>query len=119
MKKISQKDCDKLLTPIIKNQSPVCFLYDFNTNCLGQTQVAHHHVHKSKSLTLRYDFKNLIPLCSKCHQMLHFNESYWASIITKKKGLKWVSYLQRKKQETLRYPNYEKIYKKLEKKLSL
>ena len=109
--KYTQKKCDALLSPIIIKLYPRCLL------CSGETQVAHHHCHKSKSLTLRYDFKNLIPLCRTCHLKLHWNESYWASIIVKMKGVKWVSYLEKKKQETLRYPNYENIYKKLQKKL--
>jgi hypothetical protein len=109
--KFTQKKCDSLLTPIIKKLFPHCLL------CGGQTEVAHHHCHKSKSLTLRYDFENLIPLCGKCHMKLHWNESYWASIIVKIKGLKWVAYLEKKKQKTLRYPNYEKIYNELLKQL--
>ena len=107
--KYTQKKCDKLLTPIIVKLFPRCLL------CGNLTQVAHHFVHKSKSLTLRYDFRNLIPLCNSCHFKLHYNESYWAGIIIKIKGLRWFGYLQRKKQNTLRYPDYEKIYKKLNK----
>ena len=111
MKKKNQKSCDKLLSPIIVKLYPRCLL------CNGQTQVAHHHCHKSKSLTLRYDFKNLIPLCNSCHFKLHFNESFWASKIVKIKGLKWFSYIEKKKQETLRYPDYDTIYAKLDKML--
>ena len=114
----NQKDCDKLLTPIIIKEHPICFLYGYSDNCTRFTQVAHHFVHKSKSLSLRYDFKNLIWLCHHCHQVLHYNESFWAGLITKIKGIRWFSYLQKKKQETMRYPDYPKIYRTLQKKLN-
>lgn len=112
--KYTQKKCDALLSPIIIKLHPKCLL------CGGQTQVAHHHCHKSKSLILRYDFKNLIPLCHSCHFKLHFNESYWASIIVKIKGLRWFSYIEKTKNKLMVGEdkiNYEKVYKRLEKKL--
>jgi len=111
--KYTQAKCDSLLSPIIILLFPRCLL------CGNPTQVAHHHCHKSKSLTLRYDFKNLINLCHSCHLKLHFNESFWASKIVQIKGLRWFAYIERKKKETLRYPDYKKIYKKLQKKLQL
>ena len=86
-----QKKCDALLTPIIIKRSPKCML------CPNKTQVAHHHVHKSKSNALRYDLDNLINLCNSCHFALHHNESFHASIIVKIKGLDWFSELERKK----------------------
>ena len=106
MVKITQKKCDKLLTPWIKQIHPTCLL------CGGETQVAHHHCHKSKSLVLRYDEQTLIPLCSSCHLKLHWNESYWASMIVKIKGLEWFSYIEKKKQETMK-PDYEEIYNRI------
>ena len=106
MRKKNQKDCDKLLTPLIKKLYPRCLL------CNGETQVAHHHCHKAKSLNLRYDLKNLIPLCGKCHLKLHWNESYWASKIVQIKGLKWFKYIEKHK-ETIVKPDYEVIHKKL------
>lgn len=115
MKNTSQAMCDKLLTPIIKLMFPKCLLCGF------YTQVAHHHCHKSKSLRLRYDFKNLIPLCSSCHFKLHQNESYWASIIVKKRGIGWFNYIQKTKDFLMvgKYKvDYNKLYIKLNKKLA-
>lgn len=75
--------CDNLLTPIIKSIRPNCLL------CGNLTEVAHHHVHKSKSNRLRYELDNLINLCGRCHVRLHANESYWASKVVEIKGLEW------------------------------
>lgn len=88
--------CDGLLTPIIKQIFPRCLL------CNNPTQVAHHHVHKSKSTRLRYELSNLINLCHKCHLALHHNESYYASRIVKIKGLAWFEDLEKMKQETVK-----------------
>lgn len=91
-----QKKCDDQLTPIIKKLFPKCLL------CPNPTQVAHHHVHKSKSLILRYDLDNLINLCNSCHFALHQNESYHASRIVQIKGLAWFEGLQKKKDQIIR-----------------
>lgn len=106
MKKITQKDCDKLLSPILIKLKPKCLL------CGNPTQVFHHHVHKSKSLILRYDFENGINLCYSCHFKLHYNESYWASKIVEIKGLEWFKKLDQKKNEIIK-PNYDAIYNNL------
>ncbi len=99
-----QAKCDKLLTPIIKSRFPVCLLNGAigNDNCTYNTQVAHHHVHKSKSSILRYNMDNLIPLCNHCHAMLHHNESYWASKIVEIKGLEWFSQLEKEKNKLIK-----------------
>ena len=98
--------CDDLLTPIIKQLFPKCIL------CGRPTQVAHHHFHKSKSLTLRYNFKNLIPLCNPCHFMLGFNESYWACKILEIRGMKWFKDLDKANKIKIK-PDYNEIYKTL------
>jgi 5-methylcytosine-specific restriction endonuclease McrA len=88
--------CDKLLTPIVKKLHPRCLL------CGEPTQVAHHHIHKSKSSALRYDLDNLIPLCHSCHLALHCNESYYASKIVKIKGIKWFDKLEKRKNKIVK-----------------
>lgn len=80
---------DNLLTPLVKKLSPNCLL------CGRPTEVAHHHVHKSKSTRLRYELDNLIALCGHCHVVLHNNESYWASKIVEKKGVEWFMRIDR------------------------
>jgi|15BtaG_2_1085339.scaffolds.fasta_scaffold01275_4 5-methylcytosine-specific restriction endonuclease McrA len=97
-----QTKCDSLLTPIIKERHPVCLLNGLSDKCTYNTEVAHHHVHKSKSLILRYELDNLIPLCQHCHLMLHHNESYWASKIVEIRGLDWFRELERKKNQIVK-----------------
>lgn len=88
--------CDSLLTPIIKFLYPNCLL------CGRQTEVAHHHVHKSKSTRLRYELDNLINLCTSCHCKLHQNESYWASKIVDIKGMDWFKKIDKLGQEIVK-----------------
>ena len=94
--KTLRNKCDKLLTPIVKQQNPRCLL------CNHETEVAHHHVHKSKSTILRYDLDNLINLCHSCHLALHHNESYYASKIVDLKGLDWFRNLESKKNQIIK-----------------
>lgn len=110
MKNKTQKSCDALLTPLIKILHPQCLL------CGQDTQVAHHHIHKSKSLALRYNIDNLINLCNACHLKLHWNESYWASKIVEIKGLDWFQKLDKEKNTIIRYPDYNQIYEELKEK---
>ncbi len=94
--KTVRNKCDALLTPIVKSLYPHCLLCGF------ETQVAHHHVHKSSSNRLRYEILNLINLCNKCHCALHNNESYYASKIILIKGTKWFEEIERLKRETVK-----------------
>ena len=114
-KQHSQAQCDKLLTPIVKMMHPICLLNGTNPNCTYFTEVAHHHVHKSKSLILRYNFDNLIPLCNHCHLMLHCNESFWASKIVLIKGTQWFENLEREKNKIIKI-NYNEVYESLKEK---
>lgn len=94
--KTVRNKCDALLTPIVKKNNPNCLL------CPNPTQVAHHHVHKSKSSRLRYELSNLINLCNSCHLALHHNESYWASKIVIIKGELWFTSLEVLKNEMVK-----------------
>ena len=91
---------DALLTPIIKAKFPRCIL------CPNPTQVAHHHVHKSKSTRLRYDLDNLIPLCNGCHFKLHQNESYWAGKVIEIRGMDWFKQLDKTQNEIVKADRY-------------
>lgn len=85
--------------------------------CNGLTQVAHHHFKKEKSLTLRYNLDNLIPLCNGCHFKLRFHESYWACKIMEIKGLGWFRKLDKLNKFKIK-PNYKEIYQVLLKELN-
>lgn len=91
-----RNQADKLLTPLIIKMYPKCLL------CNNPTQVAHHHIHKSKSTRLRYEINNLVPLCHSCHLALHMNESYHASRIVEIRGLDWFRDLERMKNEIVK-----------------
>ena len=105
--------CDNLLTPIVKKLHPTCLL------CGAPTEVAHHHIHKSKSNRLRYELDNLINLCGRCHVRLHANESYWASKIIERKGLAWFQNIDKLGRETVKVDvhwyigHYERLSKLL------
>lgn len=85
-----QNKADKLLTPGIKKLNPKCEV------CNQPTEVAHHWIEKSRSLNLRYDKRNLIPLCHSCHAKIHnrFGNSVVGGLnvaekIIQKRGKRW------------------------------
>jgi len=94
--KILRTKCDKLCTPVIKK------LYPYSILSGAPTEVAHHHVHKSKSNALRYYIPNLIPLTNAEHQALHNNESYYASKIVSIRGIEWFQDIERMKRTTVK-----------------
>lgn len=98
---------DKKLTPLVKKIYPKCLLCPHMTPARSnETEVAHHHVHKSKSNSLRYELDNLIPLCHMCHMALHHNESYWATKIVMLRGIDWATALDRKKNQIVKADRY-------------
>lgn len=95
-KEIARDKADAKLTPIIKALHPQC------EACGHETQVAHHWIEKSRSLHLRYDIRNLIPLCHSCHAKIHnrFGNSVAgcldvADIIRSKRGEQWYQDMRR------------------------
>ena len=106
IKKHNQKDCDNLLTPILKKIAPQCLL------CGKPTQVAHHHFKKERSLTLRYNFKNLIPLCNGCHFSMKWEEGIMSCRIMLIKGRSWFIKLNEANKIKIK-PDYEEIYQTL------
>lgn len=107
--KTVRNKCDSLLTPIIK------LLYPRSILSGAETQVAHHHVHKSKSSALRYYIPNLIPLTHSEHLALHNNESFYASKIVQIRGIEWFEDIEKKKNEIVKtdvhwyMDNYERL----------
>ena len=104
---------DKLLSPIVKLQDPVCLL------CSKPTQVGHHFIKKSTSSRLRYELSNIINLCNPCHCALHHNESYYSSKIIAIKGLEWFEELEKIKNDYNKVDRYfyEENYTKLKEQL--
>ena len=70
-----------------------------NPNCLvcgGQTSCMHHYIFKSQSNYLRYDERNLVPLCLHCHTLLHkCGDPRINQQIVRIKGHEWADELQR------------------------
>lgn len=106
-RKKTQKNCDDLLTPIIKKRHPNCLL------CGKYTQVAHHFIRKSVSSKLRYEFDNLIPLCNGCHFRLHHvDEGGYVGRIIKIKGQDWFNSIEKTKREYTKH-NYDIEFERL------
>lgn len=115
-----QSKADKLLTPIIKKLHPKC------EACGSDTEVAHHFIEKSRSSNLRYDLRNLIPLCYSCHAKIHnrFGNSIMGSldvadVIRQKRGEDWYNQIRVDGQKIIKVNKewYEAHLDRLEKEL--
>ena len=90
--------------------------------CCGRPAAhMHHYIPKSKSLALRYDLLNAIPLCNKCHYSIHFSNNpevirQLCEIIRKRKGEEWCFYIETKRREQAKNAlwYFEPILKHLE-----
>ena len=109
-----QKRADTLLQEINRILNKVC---DY---CGKECTVGHHYFPKSVSSVLRYDIKNIIPLCNGCHFAHHNGDPRIHANVIDKRGLFWHNALEKKK-ETYTKVNkdyYEKMILKLEKELN-
>ena len=77
-----------------KMQQDICRELWSESGCLvcgGEYSCAHHFVKKSQSTILRYNIKNLIPICAKCHNKHHsYGDSTVHANITIIKGQDWL-----------------------------
>ena len=87
-----EQKADKLLQQHYVPLNPKCIV------CGGMTSEMHHYIPKSQSNALRYDPKNLVPLCKRCHCRHHLSgdPSIVAEII-RKNGLEWDLDLQKRR----------------------
>lgn len=99
--KYLKKQAEKLWGEIVlKNFRRECFVCG---NKLGV--LPHHFVPERISLDLRYDPKNGICLCQKCHIALHQkSDPMIILIIAFKKGKDWIRYLEQKRKQEV-HPN--------------
>ena len=82
------KKADKLLQILVVKLNPTCIC------CGDPSSVAHHFIYKSQSNYLRYSIKNCVPLCFKCHFLIHHSKSSELSgLITLRKGKDWFNEL--------------------------
>lgn len=70
-------------------------MYDKCLVCGGNNEVGHHFHTKQMSSFLRYDWRNIIPLCNSCHFKHHRKfDPHIVSTIIAKKGQKWADELE-------------------------
>lgn len=63
-------------------------------SCGAPFELMHHFVEKGRSGRLRFEKKNLIFICTKCHSLHHvFHDSSIMLKITARKGRKWAEEL--------------------------
>ena len=93
-----------------KHKGEVCEL------CGEPFTVSHHFIPKSKSIALRYDEKNLILLCKRCHFCIHRTTHKYTqgALIGHLRGLKWIDYINTHnvKSKPLTIKDLEKIVDK-------
>lgn len=105
LRKISKNILRKLIIKADRNLQDTWRKENPNGKCqvCGQKAYAlHHFVPKSQSAILRYDRKNCVPICKSCHTKHHLRgDPMIHGTIIKKRGVKWFSYLERKRRETV------------------
>jgi len=92
--------------------------YDKCLICGGEYSCLHHFILKSQSTELRYNMKNLIPICSNCHCAIHQGKSSGkVGEIVLIKGMDWLNELLKLKRLGIgKYYGrqyFEEMYKKL------
>lgn len=62
--------------------------------CGGPNQVSHHFIWKSQSNYLRYEEKNLIHICHKCHSKFHsFPDPMYPIRVHQMRGQEWTDWI--------------------------
>jgi len=71
--------------------------------CGGKASCIHHYIPKSVSTALRYELRNGIPICVKCHCRLHSSPDPESNnIIRDKKGGKWLRDLRERRSKEIK-----------------
>lgn len=111
-----RRKCDALLQEIYVPRNPKCLL------CFNPTYTMHHFIEKACSSYLRYDEKNLIPLCMSHHYQIHFSKTAGGlkARIHAIMGMTWTKYIARNSQKTIKVNlgYYQNQYQKLMTELS-
>jgi 5-methylcytosine-specific restriction endonuclease McrA len=97
-----RKKCDRIIQEIGRLTYKKCLVCGKPMSCL------HHYYPKSTSGNLRYNMKNLIPLCQGCHFRLHNGDPRIQNTINEVKGKEWLDELNALKRQfikcdTIRY----------------
>lgn len=107
-----KKELDRLVQEIGVALHPVCLV------CDNRTSEMHHYIQKNQSLYLRWDFRNLIPLCKKCHCLHHIaGDSRIHQMILKRKRFAWADELERDRRIIFKdtIGNLEEVRERLQK----
>ena len=85
--------------------------------CGGEYTCLHHYMPKSRSLALRWDQKNAIPICNSCHFKHHKGDPSIHAIVFGLHGFGWHKSLMSKCNEVYKpgIKELEKLIKDLEK----
>jgi len=85
----AQNKLDRLIQQYYVPQYDKCIV------CGNPCEVMHHYVQKKQSTYLRYDPKNLINLCHRCHCKHHqAGDPTIVATIAKKKGDGWLDWIE-------------------------
>ncbi len=86
--------------------------YGRGKSCHGRAEVMHHHHHWGSSVALRFEPRNLVPLCSACHCAFHKNNALvkfnYETEMQNQYGQLWEESLFTLEQVHVKKPNSEK-----------
>ena len=102
--------CDRALQQKVANEYKYCLI------CGNPVQVGHHFFPKSVSSRLRYEWENIIPLCSGCHMRLHQSgDPRYEQRIIAVKGERWYESLERiaRDYQKVNVAYYKQMYERL------
>ena len=111
--KFWRNKCDKLFQEICRTmyEDKGCLI------CGGEYSCVHHYIRKSQSTLLRYNIKNAIRICGKCHFKHHSGDSTVQARVDLKLGKKRLEELLAIKKQgigmNVGYRWYEEKYNQL------
>lgn len=92
-----QSKCDDVMQDVHKTMFERCLV------CGGMNEVGHHFITKSLSSFLRYEFKNLIPLCHSCHFKHHIkSDPNISATIIEKRGQDWYRWIEENRRKEIK-----------------
>lgn len=84
-----QNKADRVFQEMGRSLYSACLL------CGGEYSCLHHYIHVSQSTALRYNIKNGIPICSRCHCAIHQGkQDKLTGRIALIKGKEWLDELE-------------------------
>lgn len=91
-------ELDRLVQDILAPFHEECIV------CSGRTHAMHHYIQKNQSLYLRWDVRNLVPLCMSCHCKHHKGgDPRIHQVILMRKGHQWADSLEADRRKIFKY----------------